>query len=161
MGQVKAIPEGMHTIVPHLVIQGAAKAIEFYKKAFGAVEVIRMPTPDGKIMHASLKIGDSSFFLCDEFPTPGGSKSPLTLGGASVTIHLNVEDADAVFARAIAAGAAATMPPADMFWGARYGKLVDPFGHEWSVSTQKEDVSPEEAKKRGQAMFAEMGKGKP
>ncbi len=163
MGQVKAIPEGQHTIVPHLVIQGAAKAIDFYKKAFGAVEQVKMATLDGKIMYASLKIGDSYLMLCDEFPDMGGCKSPkspLSLGGASVTIHLNVEDADAVFARAVAAGATATMPPADMFWGARYGKLVDPFGHDWSISTLKEDVSPEEAKKRGQAIFADMAKGK-
>jgi PhnB protein len=160
MGQVKAIPEGKHTIVPHLVIQGAAKAIEFYKKAFGAVEEARMPTPDGKIMHACLKIGDSCLFLCDEFPDMGGCKSPQALGGTPVTIHLNVEDADAVFARAVAAGATAKMPPADMFWGDRYGKLTDPFGHDWSVSTHKEDVSPEEMKKRGQAMFAGMGKEK-
>jgi PhnB protein len=160
MGQVKAIPEGYHTIIPHLVVRGAAEAIDFYKKAFGAVEVARMPTPDGKIMHAHLKIGDSHLFLVDEMPFPGGGKSPQSLGGASVALHLNVEDADAVFNRAVAAGATAKMPPADMFWGDRYGQLADPFGHEWSVATHKEDVSPEEMKKRMQAMFAQMKPGK-
>jgi PhnB protein len=160
MGQVKAMPEGQQTIVPHLVIQGAAQAIEFYKKAFGAVEQMRMPMPDGKIMYASLRIGGSCLALNDEFPMPGAGKSPLALGGTPVTIHLNVDDVDAVFAQAVAAGAAAKMPPADMFWGDRYGIVVDPFGHQWAVSTHKEDVSPEEAKKRGQAMFAKTGQEK-
>jgi uncharacterized glyoxalase superfamily protein PhnB len=161
MAQVKSQPEAGQTIIPHLIVKGAAGAIDFYKKAFGAVEQMRMPTPDGKIMHACLKIGDSSFFLCDEFPgSGGGCKSPQSLGGSCVTIHLNVDDADAVFARAVAAGAKATMPPADMFWGDRYAKVVDPFGHDWSLSTHKEDVSPEEMKKRGQAMFEEMAKKK-
>jgi PhnB protein len=160
MAQVKPRPEGQHTIIAHLVVRGAAEAIEFYKKAFGAVEQMRLPTPDGKIMHACLKIGDSSFFLCDEFPHAGDGccKSPQSLGGSCVTLHLNVEDTDSVFARAVGAGAKATMPPADMFWGDRYAKVVDPFGHDWSISTHKEDVAPEEMKKRGQAMFAGMGK---
>jgi PhnB protein len=161
MTQTKPRPEGQHTIIPHLIVRGAANAIEFYKKAFGAVEQMRMDMPDGKIGHACLKIGDSPFFLCDEFPGEGGGcKSPQSLGGSCVTIHLNVDDADAVFARAVAAGAKATMPPADMFWGDRYAKVVDPFGHDWSLSTHKEDVSPEEMKKRGQAMFAETAKKK-
>lgn len=154
MAQVKPIPEGMHTIVPHLTVRGAAQAIEFYKKAFGAVELHRMPMPDGKtLMHACVKIGDSLLFLVDEFPNMG-AKAPTTLGGASVAIHLNVEDADAVFQKAVAAGAKAQMPPTDMFWGDRYAKVSDPFGHEWSIATHKEDVSPEEMKKRGEAMFA-------
>jgi PhnB protein len=161
MAQVKPSPEGQHTMIPHLVFQGAAKAIEFYKKAFGAVEEMRMPMPDGKIMHACLKIGDSRFFLCDECQDMGGNKSPQSLGGTPVTINLYVEDADAVFTRAVAAGAAAKMPPADMFWGDRYGMFVDPFGHQWAVVTHKEDVTPEEMQKRAQAMFAGMGKGKP
>jgi PhnB protein len=161
MAQVKSQPEAQQTIIPHLIVKGAAEAIEFYKKAFGAVEQMRMPTPDGKIMHACLKIGNSCLFLCDEWPGEGsGSKSPQSLGGSAVTIHVNVDDADAVFARAVAAGAKAAMPPADMFWGDRYAKVVDPFGHDWSISTHKEDVPPEEAKKRGQAMFAEMAKAK-
>ncbi len=157
MAQVKPIPEGYHTLIPHLVVRGGAAAIDFYKKAFGAVEHGRMPMPDGKIMHAQLKIGDSYLFLCDEF-SGNGWNAGQTPGCAPVTIHLNVEDADAVFNRAVAAGATAKMPLADMFWGDRYGKLADPFGHEWSLSTHKEDVAPEEMKKRGQAMMAQMGK---
>ncbi len=160
MAEMKPGHEGHCGMIPHLVIRDAAKAIEFYKKAFGAVEQMRMPMPDGKIMHACLKIGDSSFFLADEFPDAGGYKSPLTLGGTSVTLNLNVADADAVFAQAVAAGAKVQMPLADMFWGDRYGVLVDPFGHQWAVATHKEDVSPEEMKKRGQAMFAETAKEK-
>ena len=160
MAKVKPIPEGQHTIVPHLVVRGAAEGIDFYKKAFGAVELSRMPMPDGKIMHACLKIGDSQLFLCDEFSGQGGKAQP-TADCAPVTLHLNVEDADAVFQRAVAAGATAKMPPTDMFWGDRYGQLVDPFGHVWAVATHKEDVSPEEMKKRGLAMFAQMKPGKP
>ena len=160
MAHVKSIPEGMPTIVPHLTVRGAAQAIEFYKKAFGANELMRMAMPDGKtLMHAHLTIGDSHLMLVDEFPTMGG-KAPTTLGGASVTIHLNVEDCDAAFQQAVAAGAQAKMPPMDMFWGDRFAKVTDPFGHEWSISTHKEDVSPEEMKKRGEAMFAKMGQGK-
>lgn len=157
MAQVKPILEGLHTIVPHLVVRGGAAAIDFYTKAFGAVEIFRMPMPDGKIMHASLKIGDSRLFLCDEF-SGNGWNAGQTPACAPVTIHLNVEDADAVFGQAVAAGAKVKMPLADMFWGDRYGKLVDPFGHEWSLSTHKEDVSPEEMRKRGQTMMAQMGK---
>jgi uncharacterized glyoxalase superfamily protein PhnB len=154
--QVKPVPEGFHTITPHLVIKGAAKAIDFYKKAFGAVEVVRMPMPDGQtLMHAELKIGDSYLFLADEFP--GMNRSPQSLGGSGTTLHLYVEDADAVFNRAVAAGATVQMPLTDMFWGDRYGKLADPFGHEWSVATHKEDVPPEEMSKRAQAAMANMG----
>jgi PhnB protein len=160
MTQAKPRPEGQHTIIPHLVIRDAAQAIDFYKKAFGAVEQMRMPMPDGKIMHACLKIGDSSFFMADECPDMGGNKSPLALGGTPITLNLNVDDADAVFARAVAAGAKVKMPLADMFWGDRYGIVVDPFGHQWAVATHKEDVAPEEMKKRGQAMFAKMEKEK-
>ena len=161
MAKVKPIPDGMHTIIPHLTLKGAAAAIDFYKKAFGAVELMRMPMPDGKsLMHAHLTIGDSHLMLNDEPLFPGACKSPQTLGGCSVTIHLNVEDADAVFHRAVAAGAQPTMPPADMFWGDRYGQVTDPFGQRWSISTHKEDVPPEEMKKRAEAMFANMGQGK-
>ena len=154
--KVKPVPDGYHTVTPHLVIRGAAAALEFYKKAFGAEEVCRMPMPDGKtLMHAEIKIGDSHLFLCDE--CPGMNRSPQSLGGCCTTINLYVPDADAVFNRAVTAGAIVQMPLADMFWGDRYGKLVDPFGHEWSVATHKEDLSPEEMGKRAQEAFANMG----
>ena len=154
---VKPVPAGFHTLTPHLIVRGAAQAIEFYKKAFGAEELTRMPSPDGRtVMHAELQIGDSILFLADEFPEMG-ARSPKALGGSPVTIHLYVADVDAVFNRAIQAGATAQMPPTDMFWGDRYGKLTDPFGHVWSVATHTEDVPPEEMAKRAQAAFAQMG----
>jgi PhnB protein len=150
--QVKPVPEGHHTITPHLVVKGASQAIEFYKQAFGAEEVRRLLGPDGKsIIHAEVKIGDSPLFLVDEIPEmnclgPGNSGSP-------VTIHLFVENVDSVFKAALAAGAKERMPVADMFWGDRYGRLVDPFGHEWSLATHKEDLTQEELSKRAQAAF--------
>lgn len=146
--KVNPIPAGFHTITPHLVVRNAAQAIAFYKKAFGAEEVMRMPGPDGQsVMHAELKIGDSCVMICDEAPD-WGALSPQSLNGSPVTIHLYVPDADAVYQRAVSAGARATMPLSDMFWGDRYGKLVDPYGHHWSVATHVEDVSPEECAKR-------------
>ena len=141
--KIKPIPDGMRTVTPHLVCAGAADAIEFYKKAFGAVEVARQPGPDGKIMHASIRIGDSAVMLVDEFPA-WGVRGPKALGGSPVTIHLYVEDADAFAARAVAAGAKVTMPIEDAFWGDRYGQLEDPFGHRWSVATHVRDVTPTE-----------------
>jgi PhnB protein len=161
MATLKPVPEGYHSLTPHIVVRGAAEAIEFYKKAFGAVELRRSPMPDGKtLMHADLKIGDSHLLLVDEMPGMGGCHAPRPGEGNTVTLHLFVEDVDAVFDRAVGAGAKATMPPADMFWGDRYGKLIDPFGHEWSIATHKEDLSQEEMKKRAEAMFAKMGMGK-
>ncbi|BBU27647.1 glyoxalase/bleomycin resistance protein/dioxygenase superfamily protein [Caballeronia pedi] len=142
---VKPIPEGMHTLTPHLVCAGAADAIEFYKRAFGAVELGRLPGPDGKLMHAMVKIGDSTLMLVDEFPQ-FGSVGPKELKGSPVTIHLYVEDVDATVKQAESAGAKVTMPVADMFWGDRYGRLEDPFGHQWSVATHVRDVAPEEMK---------------
>lgn len=142
---VKRIPDGMHSITPHLVCNGAADAIEFYKKAFGAEEMGRMPMPDGKLGHAMMRIGDSMIMLADEFPD-WGSVGPKTLKGSPVTIHLYVENADAQFERAIAAGAKVKMQIADMFWGDRYGVLEDPFGHQWSIAHHMRDVSPEEMK---------------
>ena len=156
MANVKPIPEGQGAIVPHLAVRGAAEAIEFYKKAFGAVELMRMPTPGGKLGHAHLKIGDSHLFLADEFPGMGSCQAPATLGGTTVSIHLNVEDIDATFQKAVAAGAKPLMPPMDMFWGDRFGKVSDPFGHEWSMATHKEDLSPEEMKRRADEAFAQM-----
>ncbi|MFC3106947.1 VOC family protein [Undibacterium arcticum] len=151
MPQVKSIPEGMHTVTPHLVCAGAADAIEFYKKAFNAVEMGRMPGPQGKLMHAMIRIGDSSIMLVDEFPD-WGSFGPKSLKGSPVTIHLYVDDVDAVVERAVGAGAKITMPIEDMFWGDRYGKLEDPFGHSWSVATHMRDVSPEEMQQAMQKM---------
>ena len=151
MPQVKSIPEGMHTVTPHLVCAGAADAIEFYKKAFGAVEMGRLPGPQGKLMHAMIRIGDSSIMLVDEFPD-WKSFGPKALKGSPVTIHLYVDDVDAVVERAVGAGAKVTMPIADMFWGDRYGTLEDPFGHKWSVATHKRDVSPEEMQQAMQKM---------
>jgi PhnB protein len=150
--KVNPIPEGFHSITPHIIVKGAAKAIDFYAKAFGAEEVLRMPTPDGgRLMHAEVKIGNSILMLADEFPEWGGGPSPQSLGGSPVVLGLYVTDVDAVYQQAIAAGATGKMPPADMFWGDRYGKLVDPFGHEWSIATHKEDVSAEECARRAAA----------
>lgn len=140
---VKPIPEGMRTVTPHLTCAGAAQAIEFYKAAFGAIEQMRLADPQGRIMHASIKIGDSIVMLNDEFPEMGGL-GPKGFGGTAVTIHLSVENADAWFERATKAGATVKMPLADMFWGARYGLLEDPFGHSWSIATQIREVGPEE-----------------
>jgi PhnB protein len=153
MPQVKPIPEGMHTVTPHLVCAGAAEAIEFYKKAFGATELGRVAGPQGKLMHAMIRIGDSSVMLVDEFPE-WNSLGPKALKGSPVTIHLYVEDVDAFVKRAVAAGAKITMPVDDMFWGDRYGKLEDPFGHQWSVATHKREVSPDEMKQAMQKMAA-------
>ncbi len=153
----KPIPEGFHTITPHLIIKDAVKAIDFYKKAFNAEEVMRMASPDGKgLMHGEMKIGDSIFFLASEYPDMG-CRSPQALGGSPVTIHLYVNDVDKLFNQAVGAGAQPLMPVTDMFWGDRYGKLKDPFGHEWSIGTHKEDVSPEECAKRAEAAFGGGG----
>ncbi len=151
---VKRVPEGCHTVTPHLVVRGAAEAIAFYKKAFGARELSRHPGPDGKsIMHAEVQIGDSRLYLNDEFPAMGAT-SPLALNGTPVTIHLWVEDVDSVFNQAVQAGGQVLMPVADQFWGDRYGMLVDPFGHRWSVASHMRDMSPEELMKAAAAAFA-------
>ncbi|MGH9776302.1 MAG: VOC family protein [Candidatus Acidiferrales bacterium] len=157
-GNVKGIPEGHHTLTPHLVIRNAAQAVEFYKKAFGA-EVVGLSTsaPDGKLTHGSLKIGDSILMLSDEFPE-WGIQSPQALGGSPVTLHIYVEDVDALWNCAVAAGAKVTMPLADQFWGDRYGQLEDPFGHKWSLATRKENLSKEERERRAKAVFADMSK---
>jgi PhnB protein len=153
---VKPIPEGARSVTPHLVVKGVSEAIAFYEKAFGAKEKFRMVVPGGQeIGHAELIIGDSPVYLAGEFPD-WGSLGPQSLGGSPVTIHLFVEDVDAVFARAVEAGATATMPPDNAFWGDRYGKLTDPFGHHWSIATHIEDVPPDELPKR---MEESMAKG--
>ena len=149
---VKPIPADMPTLTPHLVCAGAAEAIEFYKKAFNAVEAARLPGPDGKLMHAMVRIGDSPLMLVDEFPQ-WGSFGPKALKGTPVTLHLYVEDVDATVAQAVAAGAKVVMPVADMFWGDRYGQVEDPFGHRWSVATHTRDMTPEEMKE-GMAKMA-------
>jgi len=155
----KPVPEGYHTATPYLVVRNAAQAIEFYKNAFQAQEIMRMAMPDGKIGHAELKIGDSIIFLADESPRMP-NKSPQTLGGCSSGVMLYVEDVDTTFQQALDAGGKTHMPVADMFWGDRYGTIMDPYGHIWSIATHKEDVSPAEVEKRAQAFYAQMAKQK-
>jgi len=151
----------LHSLTPHIAVRGAADAIAFYKKAFGAEEMMRVPMPNDatRLMHACLRIGDSHLMLADEFP--GCGVGPMTLGGSPVTIHLNVPDVDATVAQAVGAGAKVTMPVMDTFWGDRYGQLTDPFGHRWSVATHVRDVSPEElAKGAAEAMAAHAAQQK-
>ncbi len=143
MTQVKSIPDGMHSVTPHIVCNGAADAIRFYKKAFNAEELFRLDGPDGKLMHACIQIGNSRVMMADEFPE-WGSLGPKTLKGSPVTLHLYVEDADQAFAQAVDAGATIKMPLANMFWGDRYGMVTDPFGHMWSIATHIKDVSHED-----------------
>ena len=153
---VEPVPHDMHTVTPHLVCDGAADAIEFYKKAFNAVETARMRTPDGKIMHASVRIGDSTVMLVDEFPDYG-SVGPKKLNGSPVTLHVYVPDVDRVFEQAVAAGATVRMPLENQFWGDRYGQVVDPFGHNWSIATHVKDMTPEEMNEAMQSMNPECG----
>ena len=150
---VKPIPEGYHSVTPYLIINGAADAIEFYKKAFGATELFRFPAPDGKIGHAEIKIGDSPIMLADEFAEMG-YKGPQALGGSPVSLMIYFEDVDTVFNRAVEAGASVKEAVQDKFYGDRTGTLTDPFGHVWHVSTHKEDVSMEEMEKRAKAAGA-------
>jgi PhnB protein len=151
-----AVPQPKQTVVPYLRVKGAARAIEFYVKALGAREHYRMPGPDGRLMHAELGIGDNVLYLSDEFPEMGGATGAPN---GAVSIHLNVPDCDALWAQATAAGAVPMMPLQNMFWGDRFGKFKDPFGHEWSVSTTVEQVSPEEMTRRGEEMMKQMRKG--
>ena len=141
--RVQPIPEGAHSLTPHLVCAGAAQAIAFYVRAFGAVEEFRLPAPDGKLAHACVRIGDSQLMLVDEFPEHG-NVGPRALKGSPVTIHHFVENVDAVVKQAVEAGATVTMPPADMFWGDRFATLDDPFGHHWSIATHVRDLTPEQ-----------------
>lgn len=154
-GQVKPIPEGYHTITPTLVVSGGGRAIDFYKRAFGAVEKFRMSTPDGKVGHAELRIGDSPIMLSDASAYPG-SKSPESLGGTPVSLYVYVEDVDKLFNQAVAAGGKADMPVADMFWGDRCGMLTDPFGHRWAIATHKADLTPEQIEKGEREFRAKM-----
>jgi PhnB protein len=159
MTKVNPIPQGSHTITPHLCVKGAAQAIEFYKKAFNAEELGRVPAPGGDtLMHAAVKIGDSILFLYDEFPQMG-ALGPKSIGDSPVRIHLYVEDVDSLYQQAVKAGAEIGMPLADQPWGDRYGTLTDPFGHKWGLATHVEDVSPEEMKRRFESACAERTEG--
>lgn len=158
--KVPAVPPGFSTVTPHLNVRDCAQALDFYKRAFGAKETVRMPGPGGKILHAEIKIGNSHLFLADEMPE-WGSKSPLTLGGTATAVCLYVKDADALFNQAINAGAKVAMPLADQFWGDRYGKLMDPFGHEWAIATHLEELTPAEMKKRQEVAMAQMAQQPP
>jgi len=149
------IPKGFHTVTPHLVVRDAARALEFYKQAFGAEIQGVMPGPDGKIMHAAMKIGDSMVMLNDEMPEYG-ALSPQSTGGSSVTLHLYVEDVDSLFKKVTAAGAKTTMPLMDQFWGDRYGTVTDPFGHHWSLATHTRDLTMDEMQKGQEEAMARM-----
>ena len=149
---VKSIPDGYHTATPYLIVRGAAQALDFYEAAFGATELYRLPDPSGRIGHAEIQIGDSRLMLADEFPEMG-VRGPQSLNGTSVSILLYVEDVDARFQQAITAGATVTRPLKDQFYGDRSGTMTDPFGHQWTIATHKEDVSPEEMQTRYEAMM--------
>jgi PhnB protein len=150
------IPAGYHTVTPYLFLSDAAQAIEFYKKAFGAVESMRMAGPDGRIGHAEIRIGESAVMLADEFPDMG-VRSPQTIGGSPVCFLIYVPDVDARFQQAIAAGAKELRPVKDQFYGDRTGTLEDPFGHLWTIASHVEDVTPEEMRRRSEAMMKEAG----
>jgi PhnB protein len=149
------VPEGYHTLTPYLAVEDATAAIDFYQRAFGAKERVRMPGPDGMIAHAELEIGDSKVMLADPFPQ-SSTRPPKELGGTSVGIFVYVENVDEVFQQAVDAGATATMEPDDQFWGDRFGSVTDPFGHPWQISTHVEDVPPEEMEKRSKEWMAQM-----
>ena len=156
---VKAIPDGYHTLTPGLTVRDGKKAIEFYKKAFGAQEVFRMDGPNGRLMHAELNIGTSKIMLGEEMPQMG-CLSPESLKGTPASFYLYVENADAAFAQAVAAGAKPVKPVTDMFWGDRQGEVTDPFGHRWSVATHKEDLTHQQIEERAKEFFAGMAHGK-
>jgi PhnB protein len=155
----KTIPDGYGSVTPSLVVRDARKAIEFYKKAFGAKERMRIPGPDGNLMHAELQVGDSIVMLADEMPDVG-CKAPASVGATSSSLYVYVPDVDAAFERAVEAGAKALMPPSDMFWGDRFGTVEDPSGHRWGLATHKEDPSPAEMEKRQTEFFASMAQQK-
>jgi PhnB protein len=152
---VKAIPDGYHSVTPYLIVKGADRAIEFYKQVFGAAQRMRMDGPNGTVGHAEIEIDGSAIMLADEFPDIG-FRSPQSIGGTGVSLHLYVKDVDACFNRAVAAGAKALRPVQDQFYGDRSGTLEDPFGHVWTISTHKEDLSPEELQKRAEAFMKQQ-----
>ncbi len=154
-GKARAAPAGFHTLTPYLTIRGAAQAIEVYKRAFGAEELNRDVMPDGRMLHARVKIGDSTLMMSDEFPEHGG-RSPLALGGTPVTLHLYTKDVDKLWSEALAAGCKVTMPLEDQFWGERYGKLRDPFGHEWSVSQPLGPAAAKRLKEKREASLEDL-----
>ena len=147
--QVKPVPEGYHSVTPYLVVQDAARALDFYQRVFGAKEIVRMNNPQGRVGHAEIRIGDSILMLAEETPN-SGVRSPQSVNGSTVSIFVYLEDVDSVFNKALSAGAQEVQRPADMFWGDRYGRLTDPFGHSWSLATHIEDVTPEEIGRRAQ-----------
>jgi PhnB protein len=155
--KVKPIPDGFHTITPHLTVRDAKGAIEFYQKAFGAQVLNVAPGPGGKVMHAALKIGDSILMLNDEFPEFGGQLGPSATG-SSVALHVYLDDIDTAFQRAVSAGATVKMPLMDQFWGDRYGVVIDPYGHRWSLATHTRDMSPEEMEQEQEKAFSKMPK---
>jgi PhnB protein len=154
--KVKPVPQGYRTVTPYLTVNDAARAIDFYKRAFNAQEVMRMGTPNGKIAHAEIKIGDSLIMLGDEMPQ-GTVKAPQSVGGTTAGIFLYVENVDESFNQAVSAGAQPEAKPSDMFWGDRFGTVRDPFGHHWSMATHIEDVAPADMKQRMQEAMAKMG----
>ena len=156
--KVSAVPTGFHVVTPYLTMTDGARALEFYGKAFGAKVRMRMDAPGGRIGHAEIRIGDSLIMMSDEFPEqPDGTKAPSSLGGASGSLFLYVPNVDASFQRAVDAGCRGVMSPTDMFWGDRFARLIDPFGHHWGLATHKENVGPAEMKKRAAAAMAQMG----
>jgi PhnB protein len=156
--KVKAIPDGFHTITPHLTVRDAKRAIDFYQKAFGAEVLHVAPAPGGKVMHAALRIGDSMLMLNDEFPEYGGQLAPTATTGTAVALHIYLDNVDAAFERAVAAGATVKMPLMDQFWGDRYAQVTDPFGHRWSLATHNRDMTQEEMQQEQEKAFAKMPK---
>jgi len=158
MANVKPIPDGYYTVTPHLVIQGCAEALEFYKKAFGAEEIHRMPGPNGVIMHAEIQVGDSRIMMADEFPGTGMT-APANAKTTTCVLHLYVKDAKAAQKKAVDAGATEVIPVQEMFWGDEYGQVQDPYGHRWSFATHVKDMTPEEMQKAGEEFMAQMAGG--
>jgi PhnB protein len=157
MNEIEKIPKDYHSITPVLIVKNGDKAIEFYKNGFGVEERCRMKSPDGRVAHAELKLGDSVFMLSDEYPEMK-CHSPKTIGGSPVSMYVYVDDVDSIFNKAISAGAKVLDPVKDQFWGDRHGRLEDPFGHLWSIATHKKDLSEEEMKKAAEAAFSQMSK---
>jgi PhnB protein len=155
----KPIPDGYHAITPALTVKNGADAIEFYRRALGAEEIMRLPGPDGRLMHAEMKIGDSRFMLGEEMPEQG-CRAPASVGNVSSSLYVYVQDVDKAFRRAVEAGAKSVMAPTDMFWGDRFGTVEDPSGHRWGLATHKEDLSPEEMARRQKELFAQMAQQK-
>ena len=148
------VPPGYHTVTPYIICSNASKAIDFYREAFGATEIMRMNAPDGQVMHAEIKIGDSHVMITDESPQMG-ARSPKHYNGSPVSMFMYVPDCDKAVARAVASGATVLMPPTDMFWGDRFAKLSDPFGHEWALATQKLVLTPDEMKQAAEKAFSQ------